>query len=66
MPTLSAEELAAWDALTDELSASINDAIVATTNAQKLAAKTRFKAAMNKMALGILRVVRTGIQGDYS
>lgn len=59
------DDLAAYDAITEELALAINDAIVATTAQQKLAAKTRYKAALRQQGLLILRSVRVGVQGDY-
>jgi len=59
------EDLAAFDAIVEELALAINDAIVATTNPQKIAAKARFKTAMRQHGLLLLRSIRVGVQGDY-
>lgn len=62
---LSADELAAIDAALEEVALAMNDAIVATTTQQKLAAKARFKAGMKQLGLLQMRLIKYGIQGDY-
>lgn len=61
---ISPEVSAAFDAITEEIALSLNDALVATTNQQKLAAKARFKAAMRAHGLFILRNIRFGVCGS--
>jgi len=62
---LSPSEIAQLDAALEEVALAVNDAIVATTNQQKLDAKARFKAGMKQLGLLQMRLIKYGIQGDY-
>jgi hypothetical protein len=62
---LSAAELQALDDATEECALAINDAIVAITPADKLAAKARYKAGMKSLGKLVMQLVKHGIQGDY-
>lgn len=62
---LTPDEATLLDSLLEESALAINDAIVATTAQQKLAAKTRYKNAMKALGKFAMNTIKQGIGGDY-
>lgn len=63
---ITPEERQRFEAALDEEAQAIMDAIAATTNPQRIAARDRFKAARRTQFLLALNAAKYGIQNDYT